>query len=123
MIHDRPGVLQNFMRVPLREAVATGMMRIDAREHARPRRPADGDVAVRLCEPHAAFGKSSHARRSRLRMPAKAFDIVIQVVTNDQDDIRSLGRANRTGVRHVRDADTDTDKANGCFQVHDGAHR
>ncbi len=62
-------------------------MRIDAGEHARPRRTADRDVAVSLGESNSAASQPSHVGRLRLSMPAKALDVVVQVVADDQDDV------------------------------------
>lgn len=47
---------------------------------------------MRLSERDTAANKPSHVWRLGLRMPTKALDVVIQVIANDQNDIRLLSR-------------------------------
>ena len=63
------------------------MVRIDAGKRARPRRPTDWDVAMRLPENHAAGGQPSHVGCLRLRVPAKTLDVAIEIVTDDENHI------------------------------------
>ena len=77
--------------IPLRESEATRMVGIDTGEQARSGRPADRNIAVGLFERDATSSKPRHVRRLGLRMTAKTFDVAIQVVADDQNDVRLLG--------------------------------
>ncbi len=45
---------------------------------------------MRLSERDSTANKPSHVWRLGLRMPTKALDVIIQVIANDQNDIRRL---------------------------------
>ena len=87
MIHDRSGVFQYFVAIPFSESEATRVVWIDACEKARPRGAADRNIAVSLSERDSTMSKSSHVRCLRLWMPAKTLDVVIQVITDYQNNI------------------------------------
>ena len=47
-----------------------------------------------LRERDSAASEPVHVRRLSLRVPAESFDIIIQVVAHDEDDIRLIRRVN-----------------------------
>ena len=66
-------------------------MRVDTGETAGPRRAANWDVAVRLSEGDTRLAKPFHVGRFGLGVAVEAFDIVIEVITEDQEDVWLFG--------------------------------
>ena len=46
-----------------------------------------------LCEANATAGQSRHIGRQGIGVSSIAFDVVIQVIADDQDDIGAIGSA------------------------------
>ncbi len=78
-------------------------MGVDAGEETRPRRGADGVVAVGVAEGNAASGQSIDVRGACLGVAADG--VIVQVVANDQDDVGPGLRAR--DVRRHDDAQED----------------
>jgi len=88
------GVLQDRVIVPsiriLIITVKTRSMRIDASPKASPRWPANRRRAMSIGESNALSGQSRQVRSLRLRMPAHAFQRIVQVIADDEQDVGTL---------------------------------
>ena len=91
--HHGARVLEDLVPVPVLESEHLRGVRIYPGGEAGPRRIADGDVAMRLGEGNPAIYKSLDVRGLYLRMPSQRLDVVVQVVTDDKQDVRLVSRA------------------------------
>ena len=86
--HDRPGVLQHRILVPAIEAKVPRVMWVYSGEKAGSRGAAYRDGAVCLHKAYAATHKARHVWGLRLRVPTVAFDVVVEVVGDDEEHVR-----------------------------------
>ena len=71
------------------------MVRVNASKQACPRGAANGDVAVSLSEGNAGLTQAGDIGSLSLGVSAKAFDVVIEVIADDQNHIGLLNRPGR----------------------------
>jgi hypothetical protein len=70
----------------------TAVPRIQPGEQCRARRIAEGISAMRIREAHAAAGEPVDVRGERLRVTAEKAAPVVQIVDDDEQDVRTLRR-------------------------------
>ncbi|MCX8238810.1 MAG: hypothetical protein OSB05_08325 [Akkermansiaceae bacterium] len=79
--------LMTFIVLPFFKSVELGGMRVEAKDQTRPGRIADRDIGMCLGKRHPAIHQALHVWRLRLGMAPKCFNIIIEIITNNQDDL------------------------------------
>ena len=102
VIHEGARVFKNHIGLPFFKSEELRGVRIETENHTGPRRIADRDIAMGLRERHPAIHQPLHIGRLCLGMAAKGFDVVIEVVADDQDDIRTIGTTNKEREKEKR---------------------
>ena len=88
MSHHGARILEDLVFVPVLEAELLRGVWVDSRGKTGPRRVADRDVAMGLGEGYPALDELSQVRSLGLRVPAQGLDVIVQVVADDEQDVR-----------------------------------
>ena len=102
MSHHGAGILEHLVLVPVLETKALGCVRIKTAHHAGPRRVADRYVTVGLQERRSTVRQTLDVRGLGLRMPSKAFNVIIKIITDDEQDIGLLLSKGPNGRKRKR---------------------
>ncbi len=93
--HQGTGIPEDLVAVPGREAEAPGGVRVEAGQETGPRGVADGDVAVGPGEGDPRLDEAPDVRSPGLGMAPEGFEVVVQVVADDEEDIGLSGPGSR----------------------------
>ena len=88
--HHGARVLENLVFVPVLESELLGGMWINSGYEAGPRGVANRDIAMCLSEGYPALDKLSQVWSFDLGMTAERLDAIVQVVTDDEQDVRFI---------------------------------
>jgi hypothetical protein len=98
MRHHGTGVFEDLVLVPVLKSELLRGVRVDPGGKAGPRGIANGNVAMGLREGNSTLDQFTQVRSFCLGVPAEGLDIIVQIVTDDKQNIRFVGNCKDDGV-------------------------
>ena len=112
MGHQGPRIPQHFVAVPVIETVAPRGVRVETSEETGPRWVADWDVAMSLSKRNPGLNQATNVGCPSLRMTSKGFNVIVQVITNDEKHVllvfRGGLRSRKEDARKSEKSEQDT---------------
>jgi hypothetical protein len=103
VIHEGLRVLNHLILLSFFKSVEPGGMRVESKDYTGTRWITDWDSTMSLGERNSAIDEPFHVCSLGLGMPTERFNVIIEIITNDENDIRtisSLGKEKKKSWGH-----------------------